>query len=139
MGWLAKRHTQHARTSGGNNFRVRLLEELHCHTPTHEQLLHEGRAGIAIRAVTDIISKVTSYRGTIVNFTITHLPMPPCFYAVLKTFSSRFTERFLQPPSSRRLFASLILSSTADFSTSSPLSLFRARAPNYFHQRGLSF
>jgi len=63
MGRLAKRHTQHAWTSGGNNFRVRLLEELHCHTSTHEQLLHEGRAGIAIRAVTGIIPKVTSSRN----------------------------------------------------------------------------
>lgn len=57
MGRLAERHAQHAWTSGGNNFRVRLLEELHCHTPTHEQLLHQGRAGIALRAVTGIISE----------------------------------------------------------------------------------
>lgn len=68
MGRLAERHTQHARTSGGNNFRVRLLEELHCHTPTHEQLLYEGCAGIGhfapFRAsFTAIVSGITSPIG----------------------------------------------------------------------------
>lgn len=96
MGRLAKRHTQHAWTSGGNNFRVRLLEELHCHTPTHEQLLHEGRAGIAICAPLPVLFRKLRAPGTTINFTITHLPIPPRFYAVLKTFSSRFTERRLQ-------------------------------------------
>jgi len=96
MGRLAKRHTQHAWTSGGNNFRVRLLEELHCHTPTHEQLLHEGRAGIAFVPLLVLFLKLRA-SGTTVNFTITHLSTSPCFYAVLKTFFSQITERFLQP------------------------------------------
>lgn len=85
MGRLAERHAQHARTSGGNNFRVRLLEELHCHTPTHEQLLHEGRAGISLppppllAAVTGIISGVTSALGTTVNFAIARDASPSRF------------------------------------------------------------
>lgn len=118
MGRLAERHAQHARTSGGNNFRVRLLEELHCHTPTHEQLLHEGRAGIALgpplltissstAAVTGIISGVTSAPGTTVNFAIAHTFLARCLRArallngPLKTFP-----RDLQRGNSCRLLPS---------------------------------
>jgi len=103
MGRLAKRHTQHAWTSGGNNFRVRLLEELHCHTPTHEQLLHEGRAGIAIHA--GIISEVTSSGNYRKFHSITPLPM------LLRGFKNIFLAIYraiLAAPSSRRLFASFI-------------------------------
>lgn len=105
MGRLAKRHTQHAWTSGGNNFRVRLLEELHCHTPTHEQLLHEGRAGIAIRAVTGIISEVTSFRNyrKFHDHTFANVFLPlSYFYAVLKTFSPRFRAAILAATRRRR-------------------------------------
>lgn len=126
MGRLAKRHTQHAWTSGGNNFRVRLLEELHCHTPTHEQLLHEGRAGIAICTVTGIISKVTSFG----NYRKFHDHTFIDVSALLRGFKNIFLANYrtiLTAPSLRRLLASLVLSSIAKF--------FKCRAlsPNYFH------
>lgn len=92
MGRLAKRHAQYAWTSGGNNFRVRLLEELHCHTPTHEQLLHQGRAGIAIRAVTGIISKVTS-SGNYRKFHDHTFGDASALLSGFKNISPRFTAR----------------------------------------------
>jgi len=115
MGRLAEWHAQPARTSGGNNFWVRLLEELHCHTPTHEQLLYEGCAGIASRAVTGIISEVTSFA----NYRKFHdhtFGDASALLSGFKNISARFTaRRFLARASNRRLLASLVFSSTAKF------------------------
>jgi len=108
MGRLAERHGQPAWTSGGNNFRVRLLEKLHCHTSTHEQLLHEGCAGIAFRAVAAIISEITSsanYRK-FRNHAFGGASVPPL--NALKNVSSRFTARIFSRL--RRFFSSLVFS-----------------------------
>lgn len=122
MGRLAKRHAQYAWTSGGNNFRVRLLEELHCHTPTHEQLLHQGRAGIAICAVTGIISKVTSSR----NYRKFHdhtFGDASALLSGFKNISPRFTARwFLQLH--RRLLSGLVLSVRQSFNAEASAELF---------------
>lgn len=130
MGRLAKRHTQHAWTSGGNNFRVRLLEELHCHTPTHEQLLHEGRAGIAIYAPLPVLFRKLRALGTTINFTITFADTS----ALLRGFKNIFLAIYratLIAPSSRRLFMSLVAPHRWRISQCRALS-------NYFLLRDLS-
>lgn len=138
MGRLAERHAQHARTSGGNNFRVRLLEELHCHTPTHEQLLHEGRAGIASSpALLPVLFRKLRAPETTVNFYDHTFRDASALLSGFKNIPARFTARQFLPGSSAGCPRASGIFIDGQVSTLSPPPPVPP-CPRYFHPRCLS-